>query len=322
MRVIFAVLNIILLPLSLQAAEVVNFELTPSATSVKLADRFYVRAGIDIPSGFETVVPDTATLDDSSFDFIKFLSSGTAVSGDRKTVEYIIEAQAFSLGVSTFPAINWKLEDKGGSVSQQARSPSFNIFVKELFPKNDGKIKEIYGPESFFSWLKTLLLILLVLGIMFIIYNRFLRRGLKKKLRRVSGWTDGRTPYQRATQCVERLEKTDLLARGRKSAFYFGLTSIFRRYFAEELGVDAVQMTTADLIRELKRTEIEQPVIAKIRLFMNGADAVKFAKAEPDDTAGDVSRLKELLAACNSAVGRQKEAAEAAASAERNGKVK
>jgi hypothetical protein len=282
-----------LLPALARAGETVAFKITPPAGKPRLAEVFKIKIAVTYPEKY-SVRPDTASLDGQDFGVPSYvISKGPAAPG-LKTEVFELRAQAFTLGISTFPEISWTLSGAGDAAT--AKSPSFAVEVLPAFDsKPDEDIRDIYPPFRFFPWL-WLLAAALAAGAGFLLYRRF-RRG--RSLLAGPAWNDPRPPVQRARERLAGLAKSGLVPAGRLKEYYIGLTAVLRFYLAEEFYISADIMTTAILARELKRTGADLKTTLKAREFLQKADLVKFARYKPEDAAADAAALDGLLTEFN-----------------------
>lgn len=272
------------------AQEQVSLAVTPPAEKVKLAETFKFRVEASLPENY-SISPDTAAPEGSDFELLSFTRSGGTKKDGRKTETFEISARAYALGISTFPALTWRL---GGEAPPDAAvaSSSFTVEVLPLFKTKEGEdIRDIYPPFRYVPW-PWLLALALAAAAAFCLYRRR-RRGLAAGP--AAAWQDPRSPYQRARDRLAGLEKSPLAAAGRLKEFYTGLTSVLRLYLAEEFGIDAAQMTTSVLGRELKRTGTDIKTALRARELLQKSDLVKFARLKPGDAEADSRALEELL---------------------------
>lgn len=276
------------------AAQDVSFKVTPPAGKVKLADSFKFTVEAALPEAYR-LRPDTASASNSEFETVSFTKTGEKKEGGRKTEVFSVEAKAFTLGVSTFPALAWSLRGEGAPADAVFKSPPFNVEVLPLFKTKEGEgIRDIYPPFSYTPWLLLGLLAAAAAAALRYLYKRFgAKAGGATPFR--AAWADHRGPYQRARDRLDKLEASPLAQDGKFKQYYTGLTAILRYYLAEEFKIDAVLMTTADLGRELKKTNAELKTVLRARELLGKADLVKFAKLRPADAAADGAALGELL---------------------------
>lgn len=279
---------------ALYAEDTVYFGVKPPKEQIKLTDKFSVYFDIAFPQNYE-VQPDTASFPSDNFEALSFENTGVASSDTLKSSLWQVDAQAFCIGNSTFPAITWNLIQDGKKVSS-AKSPEFGINVLPLFDEKEIKnsdIRDIYPPFKFHNWLLLLLILLTAGGAAFLILKKIRERRLAKITRIL--WKDNRTPYQRAYERSCALENTNLLDRGLVKEFYIGLSSIFRFYLSEVYAIDAELLTSLDLIKRMRNAGIEAKSIKSAREFLSRADMVKFAKFRPENAGADIVFLRDIL---------------------------
>ena len=289
----------------------VTLALTPPDGKVGLAEAFDFKIEASMPEGY-TLRPDTAAASNSEFQVTRFASKGVKTAAGRRTETFEVEAKAFTLGISTFPALAWQVSGPGAAAGSLVKSKPFNLEVLPAFEIKEGEdIKDIYGPYGYFPWRLALILAALA-ALAFYLYRRF--SGGRAALFSRAAWTDARNPYQRARERLDRLAGSPLAQNGRMKEYYTGLTAVLRFYLDEEFALEASQLTTSDLCRELKRTGAELKTLTQARDLLHKADLVKFARLKPADPAADADALRELLTAFNAAA-EQARALKAAAEA-------
>lgn len=72
-----------------------------------------------------------------------------------------------------------------------------------------------------------------------------------------------------------------------QKAFYSGVTDTLREYIDSRYGISAMEMTTAEIFREMKSTEVPSELLEQVKELFERADFVKFAKyvASDEDNA-------------------------------------
>ena len=79
----------------------------------------------------------------------------------------------------------------------------------------------------------------------------------------------------------------------KQKIFYSGITDILREYIAERYGIAAMEMTTAEIFADMKKTDVPKHLRDEMQQLFELADFVKFAKF----TASDDDNAKALPAA-------------------------
>jgi len=69
----------------------------------------------------------------------------------------------------------------------------------------------------------------------------------------------------------------------KQKAFYSGITDTLREYIAARYGVGAMEMTTAEIFKDMKGTDAPADLLEDLKELFERADFVKFAKFTADD---------------------------------------
>jgi len=86
-------------------------------------------------------------------------------------------------------------------------------------------------------------------------------------------------PHIIALREIDKYRSDKYWAPERQKAFYSGITDALKNYIDARFGVDAPEMTTADLFKALKREKDLTPELyAETKSLFETADFVKFAK--------------------------------------------
>ncbi len=128
------------------------------------------------------------------------------------------------------------------------------------------------------SWLLWLLLVLLLVASGVYAYWRWGRKS--KAVEAV----DPKTlipPHDRALQALQELRDSKLWQQGQEKAYYTTLTEILREYIDERFHINAMEMTSTQIIDTLRRNDETKAVNRQLREILEMADFVKFAKMRP-----------------------------------------
>ena len=111
--------------------------------------------------------------------------------------------------------------------------------------------------------------------------RRYSRKGLDSKPKD--------PPYVLALRSLDRWRGDKFWAPDKQKTFYSGVTDTLKEYIDAEFGVDAPEMTTAELFAALKgREDITPEMFERLKNLFETADFVKFAKLTlpPEENAG------------------------------------
>lgn len=68
-----------------------------------------------------------------------------------------------------------------------------------------------------------------------------------------------------------------------QKTFYSGITDTLREYIADRYGVGAMEMTTAEIFKDMQQTDAPQELLEELKELFERADFVKFAKFAASD---------------------------------------
>ncbi len=183
--------------------------------------------------------------------------------------------------------------------SQDLSTEAITFHIKSLLPPDTKQI-DIRGPKPPLSlqrewaWLYMLLGILMILGITtFFLVKKF----------RLSDPSPLSVPVpilsakEEALKKLEALSASDALREGRWKEVFSMLSEILKYYLERQFHFNALEMTTFECIKELKKRKAPIEVVEKLRGVLNEADLIKFAKYFPStsDIEHDFKLAKEVV---------------------------
>jgi hypothetical protein len=180
---------------------------------------------------------------------------------------------------------------------QRLYTENLQIYVRSILPSEAGDIRDVKAPwELPRDWRRILLYSALGIAVVLLVITGYLwwrkRQGKTLLPQREE---PARPAHELALEELRQLRTSDLLERGEIILFYSLLSEIMRRYFEGRYDFMALEMTTAELNRELRRVEPDSGACADMQELLEVCDLVKFAKLIPAaDAAG---RLLDLAVA-------------------------
>jgi hypothetical protein len=112
-------------------------------------------------------------------------------------------------------------------------------------------------------------------------------------------------PYDTALNNLEELEGKQLWQNGKTKDYYSELTQILRWYIEEQFKVQALEQTTSEIIRDVKKLSVLKTTdIELLAQLLPMADIIKFAKgnAEADLNTKYLKQTREFILQCKSLV--------------------
>ena len=128
-------------------------------------------------------------------------------------------------------------------------------------------------PDYWWAWLLGLLLI----GGGIWVYRKYYKKGinpLKPSKKRLP-------PYEEAMINLQNLKAAQLWQQGQEKEYFTGLTDILRVYIDRRFHINAVEMTSSQIIDTLKKNDETKAVNEQLEMILEVADIVKFANARP-----------------------------------------
>jgi hypothetical protein len=221
---------------------------------------------------FEVVGADTAAL---------AIEGG----GMRSTARYVLTA--FELGDLEIPSIEVMLSAADGT-QETLRTDPMTVTVSSVGLDPSGEIRDIKPPlEIPRNWLLLVpwVVALGALGVAgYWLYRRYrLRRRRVAEL--AAPPVPTRPAHEIAYEALDRLEASGLLERGEVKEYFIRVSEIIRSYLEGRYGIDAMDMTSHDVMNELEREPLERTHLDLFATFFERSDLVKFAKHEPSKAA-------------------------------------
>lgn len=227
------------------------------------------------------LVPDTLWRD------VEIASVSEPVVNDlgngRKELRQEIILQAFDSGLYTLPPVMFV---QNGEVSESNR-PALKVV-----PVDVDSLASIHDyadvqtpPRHLFDFLPDwmtdyglwILLALIVIAAALFVYLAYIRKG---KLPLVPAKKPV-PPYELAIRQLDALKAAQLCERGEEKEFYTRLTDILRTYLDSRFGINAMEMTSTQILHALNANEETKVPRKYMSAILETADFVKFAKVRP-----------------------------------------
>jgi hypothetical protein len=124
-------------------------------------------------------------------------------------------------------------------------------------------------------WWLILLILLLIAIVVYVILMKKKNRPILGRKERVL------TPYEIAVNSMSRLRQQKLWEQGMEKEYFTVLTEILRKYLEGRFGVNAMEMTSREIIQTLAQNPETKDKREYVRQILDVADFVKFAKMRP-----------------------------------------
>ncbi|MDR1698618.1 MAG: hypothetical protein LBR75_02180, partial [Prevotellaceae bacterium] len=159
-------------------------------------------------------------------------------------------------------------------------------------------IKPIYQPKTNWLLIIGVALAMLLVGVVaaWFIFKLNKKIKIKQEEKAVEAIITPQQAAEIALRELERIYQEKLWKSGKNKEYYTDLTGVLRQYIAQRYGIDAMEMTSDEILENLHhQVQIEQSAEKSLQQILRLADLVKFAKWKPASDEHDLS-LKNAFA--------------------------
>lgn len=237
------------------------------------------RAFVVLDTAFQ-MLPDDA-LNISDYKIIEAEEvEGKIVEG----VEYIFSP--FLVGKFTIASLTVKFKTATDTSYSRINAEPIQFVVESMKPSETGDIRDNKTQweveRDIWIILKPVLFGLLMVGLIVLAIIMLRRRRAGKAL--LPGLEKPPRPaHEIALEQLDELIKSDLLERREFKLFYSRISDIIRKYIEGRYYIVALEMTSTELIQNMREVEIEDEIIDAVHDFVSLSDLVKFAKYTPGE---------------------------------------
>lgn len=198
---------------------------------------------------------------------------------------YQLPAIAYVSGVDTF--LSNKVSLKVLPVSGVTAETPIADYANVAEPANKSVFDAVPDWILDFWWLILILLLAIAFGMW--VYIRYRKTGY------IIPPKPQPTPYEEAISRLRELKEKKLWEQGMEKEYFTDLTDILRYYLYRRFGINAVEMTSRQILGALSTNKETKDKRQLIRQILDMADFVKFAKVRPlpaDNIASYENALK------------------------------
>lgn len=102
-------------------------------------------------------------------------------------------------------------------------------------------------------------------------------------------------PHEQAIKELDEIKQQKLWQQGRSKDYYTLITDTLRRYIVERFGINAMEMTSGEILEIIRKEQGADSVYANLKQILNLSDFVKFAKMNPLPDENDLSMMNAYL---------------------------
>ena len=266
-------------------AQQVEVEGKVESTKVQVGKPFTLDLSLKVPYGWFVEWNDFAI--DTLSEQIDILKRGdvvrTADADSNVIVQQQLTLMTFDTGQIQLPAVGLKYAQSfDDPMRMMAFTEPIDLYATTIVVDTLQPYKPIVEPmaapiqmKEVFPWiLVALLAVLLGIGIWLFVKRRIVHVDEEGNI--VHGPVI--PPYDKAVDELKKLREEKMWQSGKVKEYFSSLTDIAREYIEGQFGVNAIEMTTDDILEEIKPLHFSKETYSKLKNTMEVADLVKFAK--------------------------------------------
>ena len=264
------------------AAQSVTVDAKTDSSVIVIGNWFRYSLDVKHPASTNLVLPQ---LKDSigRFTIVREESLIVSRSGDTLTEHKEFFLSAYEPGRLTIPAIEFAYRNGTDTTRQSVFSNQIGITVTGVEVDTAQGIKDVKEPLRLpLTWKEISLytgIVVLLAAIIYAVY--YFRKKFKKKPQDEKVIVPPRAAHIVAFEKLHALEDQRLWQQGEVKAFYSAATEIVREYFERRFEILALEMTTDEVIDQLRTKSGDTGTLRDIAVLLSDADLVKFAKHVP-----------------------------------------
>ncbi len=251
---------------------------------------------IEVPAGGVIVWPDISKLEEKEIEVLRFGLPDTLVKTDTGLkMQQLHRITAWQESYIALPPLEFLHIIENDTVRFQSTALLFEVKSVEVDMSDMIRdIKPLWNIPITFREILPYFLATIALAILIFLIINYLRRT-KKTEEKLTIWEKPTVPaHIAAISSLETLRRKQLWQQGKMKQHHSELTFILRNYLYKRYHLDAVEMTTAEILQTLPKYVADESLVKKFNEIFGMADLVKFAKHAPEEDEHDRSLGKAL----------------------------
>ncbi len=289
-RLILSLACCLLVALGVKADIVVESSL--DSTTILIGQQVSLRTKVTAPKGTRVVFPEYAN---------GYLTEGVEVLERSKVDTSVIDnGQRWVLNrnylLTSFDSALYRLPavevTAGGKIFRSNNALGLKVNSVEVDTLHPDDLRDPYGPVDIpFQWSGSFIATTLLLWVFLAAFVISLCRLMKREpLKRRVSVAPPPPAHQVALSAIAKFKGRTADTEEDLKHYYDELTEVLRTYIKERFGIDALEMTTMQLVEAITQTG-DQTALYDLRELLETADLVKFARMETTEVDNDRSLL-------------------------------
>ena len=250
---------------------------------------------INIPNGY---IIDWTDINDTLSSNIEILDKGEVVEmsvndGKDVAISRLLRLTTFDTGYVEIPSIYLKYAKSTDDTNSYELSTNIiDIYVQGVSIDTTASYRDIKVPikqnftlEESLPYIGGVFIIAGIVALVLLLIKHF-----KKKENADEEIEKPKIPaIITARERLSQLKEANLWQSGKLKEFYTDLTDIAREYLEGQFNIEAIEMTSDEILTEVKKLELDNNIFSKLQDTLLTADLVKFAKANTTSTQNEES---------------------------------
>jgi hypothetical protein len=224
-----------------------------------------------------------ANLDLSPFELVDRSESEKPLGDGKRQRQFTFRIAAFETGALTVPAVTLTYLAKQGSV-RSVSTDALSITIKSVLANEpDPAVKPDAAPVAVMEEVRWPLYV--AGGLLTALLGALMGSMLLSRWRRRAKIVYVPPPRPAHEVALEKLERlgAGLTQSDDMRPFYFELSETLREYFGARYAFDSLELTTDELLFELRRFGRKPLIISEVEGWLSSCDLVKFARVSPTE---------------------------------------
>jgi hypothetical protein len=234
------------------------------------------------PRGTPVNLPSTLEL--SPFSILDRKEEEKDLGDGKMRRDFTLRVAAYEPGEISVPSVEVTYLGKAGEVLTASTAPVPIKITSLLANEPEPALKENAAPVAVLE--QNLLAVYVAAGLAAAALGGLVALYLRKRWRARAAERRApppRPPHELALERLDRLGAGGFSEDGSRP-FYFTLSEIIREYLGARFGFDSLEMTTEELVDELRRRQPGSLILTEVTAWLGSCDLVKFAKTLPSET--------------------------------------
>ena len=217
------------------------------------------------------------------------------IENDRLLIEQDLLVTSFDSSLYLLPP--FMVIDGADTVySNQVALKVSTVPVNADKPEEFYDIKSVWKPPfvlaDYYPWIFGVLLTLFLICVVAYVIKRMRNRQSILPFKKPEPKLP---PHEQAIKELDEIKQQKLWQQGRSKEYYTLITDTLRRYIVDRFGINAMEMTSGEILDIIRKQEEATSVYESLKQIMQLADFVKFAKMNPLPDENDLSLMNAYL---------------------------